>query len=179
MYLYMPGFRATCKSYKSGLFKGHFKENIFISNHPVQPQKAIAYLENIISEENIKGIIASSLAGYYATYLSEKHNLKAVLINPSVKPYTTTRKYLGLNTKTNGEEFIWKEKHLEELEKLKVEKPTLKNYLLLLQSGDNVLDYKVALNFYNGCKTIVEDGGNHGFEGLDRHLDKITLFLNH
>ena len=178
MYLYIPGFRATCKSYKSGLFKGHFKENIFISNHPIQPKKAIEYLENIISKKEIKGIIASSLAGYYATYLSEKYNLKAVLINPSVKPYTTTGKYLGLNTRANGEEFIWKEEHLKELEGLKVKKPTLKNYFLLLQSSDNILDYKVALNFYKGCKTIAEDGGNHGFEGLERHLDEITLFLD-
>ncbi|NPA73490.1 MAG: hypothetical protein GXO12_02150 [Epsilonproteobacteria bacterium] len=177
MILYIHGFRTTNRSYKAGLLKGHFKEKLIIADHPVQPRKAIAYLEKVIEENDIKGIIASSLGGYYATYLSEKYGLKAVLINPSVKPYETTRKYLGINSKTNGEEFEWKEKHLERLAEFKVQKPNPDNYFLFLQMGDDVLDYKVALDFYKGAKMVVEEGGNHRFKGLDRYFDEITSFL--
>ena len=177
MFLYVHGFRTTYRSYKAGLAKGHFKEELFIADHPVQPRRAIAYLEKTIEENSIKGMIASSLGGYYATYLSEKYNLKTVLINPSVKPYETTKSYLGTNTKSNGEEFEWKEKHLGRLAELKIEKPKQENYLLFLQTGDDVLDYKVALDFYKGSRMIVEQNGNHRFKGLDRYFDEITSFL--
>ena len=100
-----------------------------------------------------------------------------MLINPSVKPYKTTKKYLGTNTKSNGEEFEWKKKHLDRLAEFKVEKPNQNNYLLFLQNGDDVLDYRVALDFYKGCRMVVEEGGNHRFKGLDRYFDEITSFL--
>jgi predicted esterase YcpF (UPF0227 family) len=136
-------------------------------------------LEEIIETQNIKGIIASSLGGYYATYLSQKYNLKTILINPSVIPYKTTTKYLGANTKDNGDKFIWEEKHLDMLREFKVNKENLKleNFLLFLQRGDEVLDYREADKFYSGVKLIIEDGGDHKFKGLTRYLEDISKFL--
>jgi len=179
LFLYLHGFRSDSKSYKAGLFKGHFKDKILIPDYPIEPENAIPHLKKIIEENGIKGMIASSLGGYYATYLSEMYEMKTILINPSVKPYETTRKYLGENTKFNSKKFEWKESHLHRLAELKVEEPKPNNYLIFLQTADDVLDYKVALNFYKGCKMIIEEGGSHKFEGLDNHLDIITSFLNH
>ena len=178
MILYIHGFRTTKISYKAGLLKGHFKDRIYVADHPVQPKKAIEYLEDVIQKKRIKGIISSSLGGYYATYLSEKYNLKTVLINPSVKPYETTRKYLGINTKPNNETFEWKEKHLEQLKELYVSKPTQENYFLFLQMADDIINYKVALDFYKGSRMVVEEGGNHRFKGFDRYFDTISSFFN-
>ena len=39
--------------------------------------------------------IGSSLGGFYATYLAERHGLKAVLINPAIDPHVGLRAYLG------------------------------------------------------------------------------------
>ncbi len=178
MFLYLHGFRSNSKSKKAKILEEHFREKIITPDYPIEPENAIPYLENIIKANNITGILASSLGGYYATYLSEKYNLPTVLINPSVKPYETTRSYLGINTKFSGERFEWKESHLEGLGKLKVEKPKQKNYLILLNSGDEVLDYSVALDFYQGCKKVVEEGGSHQFENLENYLEKITSFLD-
>ncbi len=179
MFLYLHGFRSDSTSCKAELFRGYFKEKILIPDYPIEPENAISYLEKIIKTNSVEGIIASSLGGYYATYLSEKYNIKTILINPSVKPYKTTRKHLGVNTKFNGKKFEWKESHLDELAKLKIEKPNQNNYLVFLQTADNVLDYRVALDFYKGSQMVIEEGGNHQFEGLDKYLDKITSFLNH
>ncbi len=180
MILYIHGFRTTPNSFKAKHLKSHFKNDLFISDHSTVPTEAIAELEDIIKSKNITGIIASSLGGFYATYLSEKYNLKTVLINPSVKPYNTTKKYLGENIKDSGEKFLWTEEHLEMLKSFKINQKDLKlnNYFLFLQTGDEVIDYRVAKEFYNGVKLVLEEGGNHRFKGFERFFNKITDFLN-
>ena len=49
--------------------------------------------------------------------------------------------------------------------------------LLLVQQGDETLDYRQALDKYAASRQIVEDGGNHRFENYDRHLPAILEFL--
>jgi predicted esterase YcpF (UPF0227 family) len=34
-------------------------------------------------------LVGSSLGGFYSLYLSNKYNLKAILINPSITPHRT------------------------------------------------------------------------------------------
>ena len=178
MILYIHGFRTTHNSYKSQLLKTHYGDNLIVSDHSFIPQQAIKDLEKIIEEQNITGIIASSIGGFYATYLSQKYNLKTVLINPSIKPYVTTKKYLGNNSKDNGETFVWKEEHLKMLETFKVDKPKVENFFIFLQKGDEVLDYRVAQLFYQGAKFVVEEDGNHRFKGFERFFDEVLEFLN-
>lgn len=178
MLLYIHGFRTTINSFKSKQLKDYYQDNIIIADHSYVPNIAIEDLEKIIESENITGIIASSLGGYYATYLSEKYNLKTVLINPSVYPYETTYKNLGENIKDNGDVFVWKEEHLTELEKLKVQTLKQENYFLFLQTADEVLDYSVALERYKDSKLVLEKGGNHRFKGFERFFNDVSAFLS-
>jgi len=176
--LYIHGFRTTVESHKAQILKEYYHlDNIFIADHSLIPAEAIQDLENIIEEKNITAIIASSLGGYYATYLSEKYNLKTALINPSVTPYKTLEKCLGENERQDGLKFILTQEHLNTLEQLKVENPTLENYFLFLQKGDEVLDYQIANEFYKGCKLVIEEGGNHRFKGFGRFFDDVSEFL--
>lgn len=179
MILYIHGFRTTKNSYTSKLLKNHFKKDIIISDHPIKPKEAIKYLEKIIEKNDIKVIIASSLGGYYATYLATKYNLKAILINPSVNPYKTTKPYLGVNETFEGVKFLWKKKHMKQLEKYKIKQKDLqqKNFYIFLQKGDEVLNYKVAKKRYPKAKFQIEKGGTHRFENLKRHFHSISLFM--
>ena len=52
-----------------------------------------------------------------------------------------------------------------------------KNIFTLLQSGDEVLDYKIAENILKNTNLIVEEGGNHSFENIDKYFQKIESFL--
>ena len=65
---------------------------------PVNAELAIHLLENtlefLIPNYNIK-LIGSSLGGYYTIYLSDKYDLKGILINPAVSPEETMKKYIG------------------------------------------------------------------------------------
>ena len=55
----------------------------------------------------------------------------------------------------------------------------LKNgeYLLLLQTADDVLDYREAVAKLPNAETIIEEGGTHPFEGIERYFEKIVEFI--
>jgi hypothetical protein len=131
-----------------------------------------------LGEENW-GVIGSSLGGYYATYLAEKHNVNAVVINPAVEAYTLLEPLLGDNTNYHSHEtFELTKQHLQELKGLEVAKiASPEKTLLLTQTGDEVLDYTKGVDYYKGAKQIVIDGGSHGFDDYADYLDIIFEHL--
>ncbi|MGB5868138.1 MAG: YqiA/YcfP family alpha/beta fold hydrolase [Arcobacteraceae bacterium] len=179
MILYIHGFRTTKTSYTSRLLKKHYQNNIILAQHPIKPKDAIKYLENIIQTKNITSIMASSLGGFYAIYLATKYNLKTVLINPSINPYKTTKTYIGKNITEDGLVFSWKNKHLKQLAQYKVKPKKLnqKIFYIMLQKGDQVLDYKIAKKRFSHAKQKIENGGSHRFDNLKRHFKSISSFI--
>jgi len=147
------------------------------------PELAIKTLEELIeSYKKEVFLIGSSLGGYYATYLSSKKEVKrVVLINPSVNPSETLKRAIGNAPNFYDESFFnWNMKHIEMLEQYKVEdvKDRYKDsFMLLVQKGDELLDYKESVNKYEGCKQIIEDGGSHGFDGIERHFETVREFF--
>ena len=108
-----------------------------------EPDKAIDQLQELIeSQEQPVGLVGSSMGGYYATWLSAKYDLKAVLINPAVRPYEFMVDYLGENANYHtGERYILEQRHVDITKTLDVE--TIKkpeNFWVLLQTGDEVRD---------------------------------------
>lgn len=50
-------------------------------------------------------------------------------------------------------------------------------FFVLLQSGDEVLDYRQAVHKYHCCKLILESGGDHSFIGYSDKMAEICDFL--
>ena len=122
-------------------------------------------------------LIGSSLGGFYATYLAEKHDLKAVLINPAIDPHVGLRAYLGPQKNLHtGEPYELTEAHLREWEKLYVPRITPNRYLLIVETGDEVLDYRRAVERYAGARQIVIQGGDHSLQSFPQHLERILEF---
>ena len=122
-------------------------------------------------------LIGSSLGGFYATYLAEKHQLKAVLINPAIDPHVGLRAYLGRQQNLHtGEPYELTEAHLREWEKLYVPRVTAARYLLLVETGDEVLDYRRAVERYAGAEQVVVPGGDHSLQSFAQHLARILDF---
>ncbi len=78
-----------------------------------------------------------------------------------------------------GEQFVLEQEHIEDFRSLEIQqiaKP--ENHLVLLQTGDEVLDYRLALDKYRDCQLIVERGGDHSFQNYADHLPRIFEFLS-
>lgn len=183
--LYIHGFNSSPQSFKAQAtqtwLQANYPADSFacpqLSNYPLQ---AMAQLETLVANaEQPLGLVGSSMGGYYATYLSEKYDLPAVLINPAVRPYDRLREYLGENSNYHtGDTWQFEESHIEEFRQFDVEplqRPA--NLWALLQEGDEVLDYRQAVDKYEACRLTVEADGDHSFQGYERYLPEIYQFL--
>ena len=126
-------------------------------------------------------LIGSSMGGFFATCLAEQYNLPAVLINPAVNPSSGLHSWLGENSNfVTGERWVFKPQHIEEYNDLNPQQIKRKtNYKILLQTGDEVLDYRHAQKQYQGCAIETEVGGNHSFVDYQRHMPANLKFLTH
>ncbi len=184
--LYLHGFNSSPQSLKAQQISQYMSDNhcldqLLCPQIPSVPEEARLFLEQLVEEtlENYPlSFAGSSLGGYYATYLAEKYSGSAVLINPSVKPYETLSAHLGEN-KFYFDEGCWEfdESHIQQLKDMKVEKITEpERYLVLLQTGDETLDYREAELKYKNSQCIIEQGGDHSFVGFERYIVQIIQF---
>jgi predicted esterase YcpF (UPF0227 family) len=184
MIVYLHGFNSSPASGKAKQLGEHMaglgrQTDYFCPALPNSPREAIAHVEAGLAQH--KGpvtLIGSSLGGFYATHLAEKHGWKAVLVNPAVHADILMRSSLGPQTNWHtGERWTLTKAHLAELAAMNVMTITRpERYLLLVQTGDEVLDYRDAVAYYAGATQIIEDGGDHGFAGFERHFQTILDF---
>lgn len=185
MIVYLHGFNSSPASgkarqlgeYIAGLGR---QADYYCPALPNSPREAVAQVETELMrrQPGMVTLIGSSLGGFYATYLAEKHGCKAVLVNPAVHAHTLMRGALGPQTNWHsGQKWELTEAHLAELAALDL--PAISQparYLLLAQTGDEVLDYRDAVAYYKGARQIIEEGGDHGFAGFERHFQTILDF---
>jgi hypothetical protein len=189
--VYLHGFRSSPQSVKATQFgrvvaalPAAVRPRLYVPALHHRPGQAIAAVAAWIDREvGAAGIpaltlVGSSLGGYYATYLAERYGARAVLINPTTRPYEDLRPYVGtqLNLYT-GEAFEVTEAHFTELRALAVGRITRPGrYLLLVQSGDEVLDYREAVAFYGGAWQYVQGGGDHSIQDFGDQIPVILRF---
>lgn len=144
------------------------------------PRVAMNQLESALAHHPPAAVtlVGSSLGGVYATYLAEKYGWKAILVNPAVHAHRLLRSALGSQTNWyTGEKWTLTETHLAELASLDIARISHpERYLLLVQTGDEVLDYRDAVSYYTGAQHRIETGGDHGFTGFERHFSTILDF---
>jgi hypothetical protein len=178
--VYLHGFNSSPQSHKAQVMQRFMAERGLPHEFacPALPplagdaMKAIAPL---VSKGSC--LVGSSLGGFYATYLAEKHGLKAVLINPAIDPHIGLRAYLGPQKNLHsGEPYELTEAHLREWEALYVPRITPQRYLLIVETGDEVLDYRRAVARYAGAEQVVIPGGDHSLQSFPQHLARILEF---
>jgi predicted esterase YcpF (UPF0227 family) len=70
-----------------------------------------------------------------------------------------------------------KREHFAELEAFNVVRVTdPQRDFLLVQSGDELLDWREAVAFYGGAWQSVQGGGEHAFQHLDTQISPILRF---
>lgn len=177
MILFIHGFASCGLGQKSRLLIEHFgADQVLAPDLPFSPAAAVALLERLLEDQPVDLLVGSSLGGYYATWLQGRHDIPAVLINPAVHPWELLDDHLGPNTRwCDGAPFDFTLEHVAQLQAL--HRPRLRpdeKYLVLLQRGDEVLDYRSAADHYRDFDVVIEQGGNHRFDNLAAHLPAIS-----
>ena len=184
--LYVHGWNSHANARKAQLIEHELKNHeifdtasITLKNHP---REAIKQLTEFILEKQSKynvHLVGSSLGGYYSVFLAETLNLKAAMINPAVWAYKIFENDRGdvenLNT---GEKYFIDQAWIDSLEDIFIENPTPDRYLVLLQTGDETLDYKYAEKYFSEARIVIDEGGSHSFDGLEQKIPQILLHFS-
>jgi predicted esterase YcpF (UPF0227 family) len=184
MIVYLHGFNSSPQSHKAQVLGDYMKGRGLAARYacpalPVLAGDAIAEVETLMARHAGAPFcfVGSSLGGYYATWLAEKHGAKAVLVNPAIDPHVGLRAYLGEQRNLHtGQPYQLTEAHLRDWQKLWVPCVTASRYLLIVETGDEVLDYRRAVERYAGAPQLVIEGGDHSLQSFPQHLPCILEF---
>ena len=187
--VYLHGFRSSPKSVKAqamvhavGVLPAASRPRLLVPDLGHAPAEAIAKVLALVdahrNEHDTLAFIGSSLGGYYATHLAERLGARAVLVNPAVRPYDDLAPYKGTQVNMySGERFEVTDAHFAELRALAVARITRPaRYFPLVQSGDEVLDWRAAVEHYGGAWQYVQGGGDHAFQGFEAQIPAIVRF---
>ncbi len=183
--VYAHGFRSSSRSRKATQLGDYLR-----MHHPqvryrtpdlsFRPADAVAQLQTLcgdIASESLT-IIGSSLGGFYAVVLAEQLGCRAVLLNPSIRPFDTLAKHLGPQTNLyTGETFTFDASHVAELQALHVPAITRSGrYLLMVEMGDELLDHTQTIAYCKGARQIVIEGGDHELKSFPQHIAAVVAF---
>jgi predicted esterase YcpF (UPF0227 family) len=182
--VYLHGFNSSPQSHKAQLLSRYLAERGLEAHYacpalPPRAADAVAAVEALMARHARERFcfVGSSLGGYYATHLAEKHDARAVLVNPAIEPHVGLRAYLGEQKNLHtGEPYRLTEAFLRDWEKLWVPRIAPARYLLIVETGDEVLDYRQAVERYRGAEQIVIEGGDHSLQSFPRHLPRVLAF---
>lgn len=160
------------------------------------PAKVEQLLKDLIAKDPQTGLVGSSLGGFFATLMANETGKKAVLLNPSMTPHESLKRffpeegdnkvfddlpndYLAMTTDTGWEmtksDILWLEKHHQSQAKYP------ENILLIVKKGDELLNYQDSVDFFSQdghqSHIIIEDGGNHRMDDFDTKLAQVVQFL--
>lgn len=183
--LYLHGFNSGSASWKAALVR----DACALLNLPCEspslppdPERALALAE--ARRQRLGAcplVVGSSMGGFMATVLAERHDLRAVLINPAVAPARLIADWLD-ETFTNpysGEQFRVTVAQGEYLEAVTPERVEPLRYRLLLGTADERLDCREAFALYRGASTVLHPGGDHNFSALHRYLPAVLAWGGH
>jgi predicted esterase YcpF (UPF0227 family) len=186
--VYLHGFRSSPASIKATQFRAAVdalppahRPQLRVPNLQLRPAAAIACVAEWLRHDHDPDALAfvgSSLGGFYATRLAERYGARAVLVNPAVYPARDLAPYVGMQTNLHtGEAFEVFASDFDELRALEVRAITRpERYWLLVETGDEVLDYREAVAFYGGAYQYVRGGGDHTFTDFVPQIPAILRF---
>ncbi|MGO4998000.1 YqiA/YcfP family alpha/beta fold hydrolase [Oceanisphaera sp. W20_SRM_FM3] len=187
--LYLHGFNSSPQSVKAREMQQYLLQkrpdiHFICPQLSATPAAAWAQIAEICEQIRTEsqgpfGVAGSSLGGFLATQVAEQFGVRAVVINPAVNPHLLLKDYIGeqVNPYT-FDRYLLTEQHMRELSELRLMEPTCMDRIWLLQQqGDEVLDYREALDFYRFARVCIQKGGDHSFIGFHHYCAQIIRFL--
>ena len=183
--LYLHGFLSSPASAKATRLADHLRGqapgvHLVVPQLSHDPRRAIDQASEAVSgiAAGDLTVVGSSLGGFYATVLAERLGCRAVLVNPAVHPQRLFAGFLGPQKNLyTGEAFELTHDHVNALQALdppRITRP--ERYWLLVETGDEVLDYRQAVDHYTGARQDVIPGGDHTLRSFPEHLPGIVAW---
>ena len=189
--IYLHGFRSSPMSVKGQQLQQFCAQHDTIQVHLPDlnqtPEQVLTQLSQLI--ENLPSdkvvLVGSSLGGFYATYLVAKYACPAVLINPAMQPWQLFEDLFGIEQIPLKVTESWT-LDADQLQQLQSIADTKLNHadkiLVLLQQGDEVLDYRQAQRYYSAAQPssliLIDMDGNHAMDDFEEKLPLILEFLS-
>ncbi|GAA0791295.1 YqiA/YcfP family alpha/beta fold hydrolase [Marinobacterium sediminicola] len=183
--IYVHGFNSSPQSWKARQLQAHMDalglgHRLKVPKLSHWPEEAIRQLQaEIEAADGPVTLVGSSLGGYYSHWLVEQiPGVRAVMVNPAVYPYRLLEAWLGDNTNLyTDEHYELTPEHLAQLKALACPlQADPSRYLLLVQTADETLDYREAVEHYAACAQFVQPGGSHGFEQFEALIPAVLAF---
>ncbi|SEI41454.1 hypothetical protein SAMN05421831_101389 [Allopseudospirillum japonicum] len=186
--VYVHGFNSSPASYKAQALASYLachapKLDYQVPQLSHWPQTACQTLvDTCCASAGPVLLVGSSLGGFYSHWLLAKgYAHKAVLINPAVWPTRLLPAYLGPQQNLYTQEtYQLTQAHLEQIADLELPtcSPKIRAQLrVFLQTGDEVLDYRQALDYFSPAACHLIQGGDHGFQDFDAYIPSLLAFL--
>ena len=188
MILYLHGFRSSPQSFKASLLAEAVQQagrgdEWYCPQLPPSPRRALEMANGLIEESVSHGmkpqrelvVLGSSLGGYYATCLAETWQCRALLFNPVVYAARDLATQVGEHTMWNSNErFHFLPHFIDELAQMAPGRPANPDhYYLLAAKGDEVLDWREMVDWYQGCELRLLEGSDHGISDFEQWLPEV------
>lgn len=191
--IYVHGLHSNANATKGNLLRDYCATHYpHITVHTPdlnwQPEKVLAILRDLIAQDRETVLIGSSLGGFFSTLLHNEFGVKAVLLNPSTQPYCTLARFFPENWRDLPDDFAandpkattwhmtagdlkWFEKQRPE----QIRQP--EKLFLLVGTADDVIDYRIATEYYRGVKMDITEGGDHRMTDFAEKLPQVFAFI--
>ncbi len=151
-------------------------------NLNVPPEQVMDTLGHLIAQDANTHVVGSSLGGFYATLCVARFEVRAVLVNPSVRPFVSMQRFFvrGQTEHATSTGWVITPAQLDTLAQMFEPVPVHpERILVLLKTGDEVLDYRQARDHYSQdgaqCPMVIDLGGDHFMRDMK---DKIPLMVD-
>jgi hypothetical protein len=185
--LYLHGFRSSPASFKARRLHAWLQANRpdvlwWCPQLPPSPRAAMALVERGIEDwpHERMAVVGSSLGGFYAAWVAERHGCPAVLLNPAVNPARDLAAYIGELTAFHdpGVHFFFRPEYVDELRALTLPANTHPERICaVIAKGDEVLDWREMSARCAGATLRLLEDGDHALSDFDAHLPHLLRFL--
>lgn len=185
--IYLHGFRSSPQSAKArrlGEWVAAHRPDVgwWCPQLPAAPHEAVALVDAGIRERGRDAVtlVGSSLGGFYATVLAERHGCPALLLNPAIDPARDLAPYVGTLSAYHdpGRTFEFRPADLADLRAMSppaITRP--ERYAAVIAKGDELLDWREMSARYAGAQVLLLDGSDHALSDFDDHLPFILRSL--
>lgn len=171
--LYLHGFLSGPGSKKACVLRDLCEAegaNYVAPDLNMSPEEAAALIWSEYEKAAAVGAVAvagASLGGFYAAWLAGRTGIRAALLNPAVEPWDIVKLYNGEYKSFTGDKIV----------RVTPDYADPARVLMVLCTGDEVLDWRRAAKRFSDVQSIVIDGSDHRISCFEEYAVGVRDFL--